>query len=71
LDAGRAKAVNDQAVRLLATSKPAEFRLTQPDPTHLVVFVGAPTIGVPLIDCSAQTASSALNSSSSPTTTAG
>lgn len=64
LNSARAQAVSDQAHLLLAEHTAAEFRISQPDATHLVVFAGAPTAGVPLIDCAAQTAASQLTTSS-------
>jgi hypothetical protein len=63
----RAQAVDKQAAGLLAYAKPAEFRITKPDATHLRVFIGEPTTGVPMLDCGA-TAAEAPPATSPPTT---
>lgn len=63
----RAQSVDKQGSVLLAYGKPDQFRITKPDATHLKVFIGEPTTGVPLIDCGA-TAAAAAPPTSPPTT---
>lgn len=70
LSAARAGEVDRQAQKLLVDHKPAELRLTQPDSTHLWVFVNNPTIGTALIDCTnvGTTDNTALAAATPPTT---
>lgn len=54
LNAQRAAAVETQTHKWLIDHTPKELRISQPDATHLVVFVLPITDGVPLIDCTEQ-----------------
>jgi hypothetical protein len=54
LNPERAASVGAQAQKWLLKARPDEMRITQPDATHLVVFVGDVTKGVPLLDCTVQ-----------------
>lgn len=64
LDSARASGVDTQVRKWMVNYHPKELRISQPDATHLVVFVNPITEGVPLIDCTEQ------DLPASPTTTA-